>query len=438
MFIYDFHLSENVYRLEILQTLATLPIPNKTMLQDSKVLATVEKWSAPDKEGGGSPLDSDSNSPKQDADSSQDKDLTVPSKVTEKKETDDSVVVKTEIEIENVHTSQSEENDSLKIEDEYEEEFEIRRSVGMDIEFLNRQIVIFPKHTGAKLIEELANMFEDIGLSLPTFNEKEAITLADKKESKKGIRTVPAFNYEEEIVALAIKLLEEWASLKEVFRIPKKERIEQMKEHEREADKKYKALLGLEQESTNERKSLSRYRYLQRHRSIEKIDSTERNRKGLKVDDRNASPRISKLVRRQLFALKVEHEEEERRRKQQWRQSEQQQCTINDPRYPITTDPNTGYQYVWNPQMGQWQTVPVPQQTHYPYSSTVQPMLPMPNMPHYPYMSQPVLPPMSGLPQVSPQKLPSMPPPGSSSMMPQLPVSQASLQNYTPPLISCK
>jgi hypothetical protein len=34
---------------------------------------------------------------------------------------------------------------------------------------------------------------------------------------------------------LASNLLNEWTTLKEVFRIPKKERIEQMKEHEREA-----------------------------------------------------------------------------------------------------------------------------------------------------------------------------------------------------------
>lgn len=34
---------------------------------------------------------------------------------------------------------------------------------------------------------------------------------------------------------LSSHLLNEWTSLKEVFRIPKKERIEQMKEHEREA-----------------------------------------------------------------------------------------------------------------------------------------------------------------------------------------------------------
>lgn len=30
---------------QILETLAKLPIPNKTMLQDSKVISVVEKWS---------------------------------------------------------------------------------------------------------------------------------------------------------------------------------------------------------------------------------------------------------------------------------------------------------------------------------------------------------------------------------------------------------
>lgn len=38
-------------------------------------------------------------------------------------------------------------------------------------------------------------------------------------------------------VEMATNLLSDWSSLKEVFRIPKKERIEQMKEHEREAGK---------------------------------------------------------------------------------------------------------------------------------------------------------------------------------------------------------
>lgn len=38
---------------------------------------------------------------------------------------------------------------------------------------------------------------------------------------------------------MASQLLDSWSNLKEVFRIPKRERIEKMKEHEREADKEW-------------------------------------------------------------------------------------------------------------------------------------------------------------------------------------------------------
>lgn len=44
---------------------------------------------------------------------------------------------------------------------------------------------------------------------------------------------------EKNIIAKATELLSSWTSLKEEFRIPKKERIEQMKEHEREANRGY-------------------------------------------------------------------------------------------------------------------------------------------------------------------------------------------------------
>jgi histone-lysine N-methyltransferase SETD2 len=44
---------------------------------------------------------------------------------------------------------------------------------------------------------------------------------------------------------LSSNLLNEWTSLKEVFRIPKKERIEQMKEHEREAGGFKETLFGV-------------------------------------------------------------------------------------------------------------------------------------------------------------------------------------------------
>lgn len=51
------------------------------------------------------------------------------------------------------------------------------------------------------------------------------------------------------MVELAQKLLDAWKNLKEFFRIPKKERIELMKEHEREVDRGYKEYLDQASES---------------------------------------------------------------------------------------------------------------------------------------------------------------------------------------------
>lgn len=51
------------------------------------------------------------------------------------------------------------------------------------------------------------------------------------------------------MVELAKKLLDAWKNLKEFFRIPKKERIELMKEHEREVDRGYKEYLDRASES---------------------------------------------------------------------------------------------------------------------------------------------------------------------------------------------
>ena len=44
----------------------------------------------------------------------------------------------------------------------------------------------------------------------------------------------------EELCRMADKLLGTWSSLKEAFKIPKKERIELMNEHEREVEKSYR------------------------------------------------------------------------------------------------------------------------------------------------------------------------------------------------------
>ncbi|XP_023021580.2 LOW QUALITY PROTEIN: SET domain containing 2 [Leptinotarsa decemlineata] len=279
-------------RLEILQTLAVLPIPNKTMLQDSKVLATVEKWST-NKELT-SPLDSDSNSPK----------------------------------------------------------------IEQDV------------------------MAERV---------KKEIDVVMKKEDSMPERSIE--DQEEEIKFLATKLLEEWKNLPEVFRIPKKERIEQMKEHEREANKKFmqNAQNVYGGDHDKERKS-DRYRSLSRYKS-----DRDTNRKPPKPGEKPSAEflRLSKIERRKLFALQHELKEEERRMKQRelWRQHEMNCLMIGtDPRFTAPFDPSRGYQCIWNPQIGQWQNYPLPPNTSlYPSQPPQLPNLNIPppqipkSLPNYSY-----------------------------------------------------
>nr|XP_022901016.1 probable histone-lysine N-methyltransferase CG1716 [Onthophagus taurus] len=313
-------------RLEILQTLATLPIPNKTMLQDSKVLPTVQRWSKKMDEG--ATLDSDSNSPK--------------------------------LETEN----------EIKIETKPD--------------FVN-------------ISEVVKSVNENMEVSPVTFTEDkdgETKTLVPTEE--------PLPDYEVEIVALGLKLLDEWSVLKEVFRIPKKERIEQMKEHEREADRKYKAGLGLEQDL--EKKYESRYGTIFKRKK--KIFTTSDSKT---KDDQMTV--LEKYHRRKLFALQVEQQELERRRNQQeiWRQHEQRCMTMGtDPKFTAPFDPNQGLRntMIWNPQISQWQNYPIPNTT--------------PTNVYYPGVNQNVIPnqmpPQTNLPvfpggQIPLNKLVQTPPP---------------------------
>lgn len=322
--INDFYI---FFRLDLLQTLAALPIPNKTMLKDSKVLTTVEKWSKSELNSENSPLDSESNSPNETDSNPQQKEEEIKQKEVE-----------------------------INIEEILDDC--IRKSVGMGTE--SKNIAVNMDINNKNVAEEISDSFqEDMDISPIAFEE---VKEPPKPEVKEEV------NYIEKIIALALKLLDDWSSLKEVFRIPKKERIEQMKEHEREADRRYKAGLNLEQ--YNERRNENRYRLNQRHKPIEKIDSLERLRKGLKSEEHKVhNVKLNKQERRKLFALKVEQETEERRRQQDlWRQHEKYCFMIGaDPRLTAPFDPNNrGFQYVWNPQTGQWQNYSLPNQIHPP------------------------------------------------------------------------
>ncbi|XP_056630996.1 probable histone-lysine N-methyltransferase CG1716 isoform X2 [Diorhabda sublineata] len=324
-------------RLEVLQTLAVLPIPNKTMLQDSKVLSTVELWAS--HKDLSSPPDSDSNSPKTESD-------------------------------------------------------------------LARK----PK-------PELKG------------------TIKDESVSEKRIE-----DQEEEIRFLASKLLEEWKNLKEVFRIPKKERIEQMKEHEREANKKFmqntnnQNAYALEDDRDKDRKS-DRYRGMSRFKS----DRDSHNRKPTKSGEKLSAEylRLSRVERRKLFALQHELKEEERKLKQRemWRQHEANCMMIGaDPRFTAPFDPNRGYQLIWNPQIGQWQNCPLPSPSRmYPTQHPL-PHMSNINLPHH-SKSLPPYPPLN-LQNNMNLTQPPLPPLPSNSLPGHLPpthLSHPNIQGHLPP-----
>lgn len=165
--------------------------------------------------------------------------------------------------------------------------------------------------------------------------------------------------------------------MKEIFRIPKKQRIEQMKEHEKEANKKY---MESNADKESSKKNDQRYRTTWSRCKSER-ETTKRRYvfrplvyhylKILNIFSSEDKPsaeflKISKHERRKLFALQMELREEERRMKQRelWRQHEMNCMLIGaDPRFTAPFDPSKGFQYIWNPSLGQWQALPVPSQS---------------------------------------------------------------------------
>lgn len=379
-------------RIEIMQTLAKLPIPNKTMLQDSKVLNVIEKWSS----RAGNLTDSKDSSPEEDSDKGKDSDC------AEKQE------------------NKQNNNDS--------------------------------QNMGSKGSDDS----EDIKDTTIDNSTTDSTTTALTNEVKDSDLT--------KCVELATNLLSEWLSLKEVFRIPKKERIEQMKEHEREADRGYKE--NLEPDDQRDKQSYDRHWSHDRYRSdYDKRDrdkdrdrkrgrdspDQDRYRKN-RSDDRNGppQPKMSKNERRQLFEMKVaQEEEEERQRRQQeelWQQQQEQclqQLSMETANYsahngfpcyfdrasqtwlPYPTDPN-----MMQPQPGLDMRPPdIGSNPVYPPNPNNQPF--MFNQNHHPPFVDPNQPPPTFQHPGGPPPVFNHPPPNMQN--PQMPPKPALLP--TPPIM---
>uniref|UniRef100_A0A1B0DK39 [histone H3]-lysine(36) N-trimethyltransferase n=1 Tax=Phlebotomus papatasi TaxID=29031 RepID=A0A1B0DK39_PHLPP len=270
------------FRLELLETLKTLPIPNKTILKDTGVMGTVEKWM-----GTADATSSVDNSPSD--------------KSTESPPSENTSAVQT------------------------------------------------PQDTPKQQSQGQAST---PSASVTSSQE----TCSQEKVKTEGTATVPETVPSEDIEALngTIKdlgknLLEKWLSLPEVFRIPKKERIEQMKEHEREADLKYMALgLHIEDEARAE-ESRNQARYKNAKEEPRKFATAEVKR------ERAEDHFMSKAQRRRLFAMQAAEQMAVRRRMDEWAHHEFR-CTYFalDPYatpsedIPSWVDPETGQWYAYD------------------------------------------------------------------------------------------
>uniref|UniRef100_A0A1I8NZY3 [histone H3]-lysine(36) N-trimethyltransferase n=1 Tax=Stomoxys calcitrans TaxID=35570 RepID=A0A1I8NZY3_STOCA len=161
-----------------------------------------------------------------------------------------------------------------------------------------------------------------------------------------------------ELQKLASKLITTWEGLPEIFRIPKKERIEQMKEHEREADRQYA-------ETEGDRYSRDQYRTdrfgrrfptnsrFARHNSKQQQQQQQQALRTTNVTPEN-SKSLSKTQRREMFAAKVARDEAEKRMAEERREFETK-CRFFglDPKKTRLQD----VPFCVNPATGQWYSV---------------------------------------------------------------------------------
>lgn len=280
------------FRLEILETLDVLPILNKLMLQDSKVLATVRNWAILADGSGAKTSPPDSLSPSD----------TVTTSGTKAMISDCDIPKLIE-----------------------------QNSIIQDIELDALKQIIDTNQSNAKKIIDAAAEESPVAAPIVECEYPELM---------------------QEIHSLAVKLSAQWDVLPEVFRIPKKLRIEQMKEHEREANRNYRAL-GLAEETPPPPNPKLSDRFRERDKDPEK------ERLARERDSRFRYPRtefqhpsevnLCKFQRRKMFEAKVAAEKDKAMR----RMVHSAKCNffrldgrrVSEHDIPFCVNPSTGQWY---------------------------------------------------------------------------------------------
>lgn len=315
------------FRLEILQTLENLPITNKTALQDSKVLSTVQRWatvneysfllndvqaanasqnlpnnsavtandeSSPSDSGSGTPIlnDDTASSPKvEDSSGAATPNLTASPRESSASQPPHTPPAAKESKPASDTTSPN-----------------VTANSSNDVKSSNDVLDAIPQ-----ILEQnstIKGMGVDLLKSIISTSEKNTkiIEVAEKLPDGEMGKLV------RKICLLASKLVGRWEQLPELFKIPKKLRIEQMKEHEREADESYKENVQDKTVQKSQTFSSSGSRFSERttNRSFDSPDSRDKDPRESKdpryrrsFTSNNAT--MSKHQRRQMFEAKVKY-----------------------------------------------------------------------------------------------------------------------------------
>ncbi|KAJ8320909.1 hypothetical protein KUTeg_002496 [Tegillarca granosa] len=340
----------------ILSTLKMLPITNKTVLKDSKILSIVERW-AGDEDNGDQSSPSVSSTPVKDKDVPSILNITKDNKQTKKKvkfadETSSS---------DNESRTSGNDNFSDITGNDLYTDFEgspnaqspskrpdskSKKDIG--VSELCRQVL----DKKEPLLETLTKEFsQDSSSEDKGETSADSTNGSDNKESNLEMAIADSSSKEEspseDLASFAAELLQHWSDLKEIFKIPKKQQVEERKRIERE-------LTSSSNGRRMERFERSQDRY--RHRVAGWDTGKKRKRSqpppppppssddGARKSLLPTPPKMSKQERRELFEAQVKAQDEmmaEQQRQEQEAYLQYQQQVLNDPNYMFyQQDPN--------------------------------------------------------------------------------------------------
>ncbi|KAM8811211.1 histone-lysine N-methyltransferase SETD2 [Eudromia elegans] len=337
-------------QLEIMKTLELLPIPNKNMLEESKVLPIIQRWAQtkaavpPLSEGDGYSSENTSrahtplNTPDVSAKQSAEADADTPKKLVFRRlkiiseNSMDSAISDTTSELEGKEGKEDLEQlegTTTEGSEEQPQQPEPKAAVDAPVESSKSQVLELEAEPEAEAKESNgAKLEEPLTMETPSQDEEEGVSDVESERSQEQTDKMV------DVSDLATRLLDVWKDLKEVYRIPKKSQAER----ESSADRGREAAGHRDQTPTPKNPVLNRERDPERQsqskekkrrrdslsppssayergtkRPEDRYDTPASSKKKARLKDRN---KLSTEERRKLFEQEVAQREAQKQQQQ--------------------------------------------------------------------------------------------------------------------------